>query len=139
MRRLIFTVFATASIAAAAAQAQQPASTRASNTGADTGAPQSAPRLPVAPLDDNSTAEQWLVAARSAIALGQTGKAQEAMERAQTRLLDRSVPLFRTNTPSTHPAIPLISQATRALGAGDRAGAMKLLEQAMPLAVAEGR
>lgn len=119
--------------------AQQPTSTRASNTGVDPGAPQSAPQLPVAALDDNSTAEQWLVAARSAMALGQTGKAQEAMERAQTRLLDRSVPLFKTNTPSTHPAIPLIAQATRALGAGDRAGAMRLLEQAMPLAVAGGR
>ena len=139
MRRFAFTVVAMTLATAVTAHGEQPTSNRASNTGADPGAPQSAPQLPVAPLGDNSTAEQWLVAARSAIALGQTGKAQEAMERAQTRLLDRSVPLFRTNTPSAHPAIPLISQATRALGAGDRAGAMKLLEQAMPLAVAETR
>ena len=93
-----------------------------------------APALPVPPVDENASAEEWLHAARSAIARGRTGEAQEAMERAQTRLLDRSVALFKTDRPSTHPAIPLISQASQALAAGDRAAAMQYLAQALPLA-----
>ncbi len=112
----------------------QPSSERASNTGADSGAPQVAPALPVPSLGADATAEDFLRAARIALVRGQTGEAQEAMERAQTRLLDRSVPLFRTDQPSTHPAIPLISQAIRALGAGDKAMAMQYLDQALPLA-----
>ena len=113
----------------------QPSSDRASNTGADLGAPQIAPSLPLPPVDDNASSEELLHVARSAIARGRTGEAQEAMERAQTRLLDRSVPLFKTNQPSTHPAIPVISEALRALGAGDRASAMANLDKAIPLAI----
>ena len=112
----------------------EPSSLRASNTGGDPDAPQIAPSLPLPPVDPNASAEEFLHAARSAIARGRTGEAQEALERAQTRLLDRSVPLFRTDQPSTHPAIPLISQASRALGAGDREAAMRYLDQALPLA-----
>ena len=113
----------------------QPSSDRASNTGADVNAPQIAPSLPLPSVDENASPEELLHAARSAIARGRTGEAQEAMERAQTRLLDHSVPLFKTNQPSTHPAIPLISEALHALGAGDRAGAMAYLDKAIPLAI----
>jgi hypothetical protein len=116
----------------------QPFSERASNTGADARAPQVAPSLPVPPVGENASAEDLLNAARSALVRGRTGEAQEAMERAQTRLLDRSVPLFKTDRPSTHPAIPLISQAIKALGVGDRASAMRYLDQALPLAKAAG-
>ena len=96
----------------------QPSSDRASNTGADVNAPQIAPSLPLPSVDENASPEELLHAAR-----------------AQTRLLDRSVPLFKTNQPSTHPAIPLISEALHALGAGDRAGAMAYLDKAIPLAI----
>ena len=116
-------------------QGSQPSSDRASNTGADMNAPQIAPALPLPPVDENASSEELLHVARSAIARGRTGEAQEAMERAQTRLLDRSVPLFKTNQPSTHPAIPLISEALHALGAGDRAAAMAYLDKAIPLAI----
>ncbi len=112
----------------------QPSSDRASNIAGAAAAPEVAPSLPVPNVGPNASAQDWLNAARAALALGQTGKAQEAMERAQTRLLDRSVPLFQTRQLSTHPAIPLISEALRALGAGDREGAMRYLDQALPLA-----
>ena len=112
----------------------QPFSNKASNTAGSANAPEIAPALPVPALDENASAEQLLRAARTAIVRGQTGEAQEAMERAQTRLLDRSVPLFKTDQPSRHPAIPLIQQALKALGEGDRTEAVKYVEQALPLA-----
>ena len=61
----------------------QPSSDRASNTGADVNAPRIAPSLPLPPVDENASSEDLLHAARSAIARGRTGEAQEAMERAQ--------------------------------------------------------
>lgn len=112
----------------------QPSSDRASNIAGAAAAPEVAPSLPVPDVGPNASAQDWLNAARAALALGHTGAAQEAMERAQTRLLDRSVPLFQTRQLSTHPAIPLISDALRALGAGDRETAMRDLDKALPLA-----
>jgi hypothetical protein len=73
------------------------------------------------------------MAARNALAAGRTGQAQEAMERAQTRLLDRSTPLFQTDRPSADPAVARISEALRALGAGDRAGALRVLDATLPM------
>jgi hypothetical protein len=51
---------------------------------------------------------------------------------AETRLLDRSTPLFQTNTPSANPAVSQISQALQALAAGDQARCMSLIDAAMP-------
>jgi len=51
---------------------------------------------------------------------------------AETRLLDRSTPLFQTNTPSANPAVSQISQALQALAAGDQARCMSLIEAAIP-------
>ena len=93
-----------------------------------------APTLPTPSVGENATAQELLVAARAALAAGRTGEAQEAMERAQTRLLDRSTPLFQTDRPSTHPAVAQISTALRALGARDRAGALRGIDAAIPLA-----
>lgn len=93
-----------------------------------------APTLPAPDVAENATPQQLLLAARAALAAGRTGQAQEAMERAQTRLLDRATPLFQTDRPSTNPAVAEISAALRALGAGDRAGAMRGIDAAMPLA-----
>src|SRR5690348_11620523 len=50
-------------------------------------------RLPPPPLEENASVRDFLVAARGALAAGRTGEAQEALERAETRALDRSVPL----------------------------------------------
>ena len=67
----------------------------------------------------------FLRAAQGALAAGRTGEAQQAMEMAQTRMLDRSVPLGQTGVPDSNPVVTLISQALRALGERDRAASMQ--------------
>ncbi len=91
-----------------------------------------APNLPSPQLGENASAQDYLVAARNALAAGRTGEAQQAMEEAQTRLLDRSVPLFQTNTPSQNPVVGQISQALQALAGGDKGRCMQLIEAAIP-------
>jgi hypothetical protein len=91
-----------------------------------------APNLPSPAVGDNASAPDYLAAARSALVAGRTGEAQQSLEMAQTRLLDRSVPLFQTNTPSANPVVAQISQALQALAAGDRSRCMQLIDAAMP-------
>jgi hypothetical protein len=93
---------------------------------------QIAPNLPSPAVGDNATAPDYLAAARNALAAGRTGEAQQSLEMAETRLLDRSTPLFQTNTPSANPAVSQISQALQALAAGDRSRCMSLIDAAMP-------
>ena len=57
----------------------------------------------------------YLRAAQSALQAGRTGETQQALEMAQTRLLDRSVPQAQTNNPSDNPAVTQVSQALKAL------------------------
>lgn len=111
-----------------------PLSPHASNTGAGDVRSTIAPTLPEPDVGENATPQQLLLAARASISAGRTGQAQEAMERAQTRLLDRATPLFQTDRPSAHPAVAQISTALRALGAGDRAGAIRAIDAAVPMA-----
>jgi hypothetical protein len=116
---------------APAAFAQNPTSDHASNIIASDTASTIAPALPAPDLGPGATPEAFLHAARSALATGRTGEAQQAMEMAETRLLDRSTPLFQTNDPSQNPLIHQIGEARRALGNGDRAQSMELLDQAI--------
>ena len=113
-----------------------PMGTKASNIGpSDTSSP-IAPNLPSPELSEGASAQAYLIAARNALAAGKTGEAQQAMEMAQTRLLDRSVPLFQTNTPSANPVVAQISQALQALAVGDKPRCMALIEAAIPNAKA---
>jgi hypothetical protein len=95
-----------------------------------------APNLPSPPVGENANAVDYLHAAQSALAAGRTGEAQQSLEMAQTRLLDRSVPLQQTTNPSDNPAVTQISQALKALAGGDRAQAMELIQSAIPTATA---
>ena len=88
-------------------------------------------RLPTPPVDDNASPRTFLLAARGALAAGRTGEAQEALERAETRSLDRSVPLFHTADPIRDRLVTQIEAVLHALGTGDRMQAMQLLEQAI--------
>jgi hypothetical protein len=113
-----------------------PMGTSASNiTPSETGST-IAPNLPSPELGDAASAQDYLLAARNALAAGRTGEAQQAMEMAQTRLLDRSVPLFQTHSPSANPVVSQISQALQALAAGDKPRCMSLIEAAIPNAKA---
>lgn len=110
------------------AQPTPAAGQRASNIDSADTRSRTAPNLPSPDLGPDAPIADYLRTAQSALAGGRTGAAQQALEMAETRLLDRSVPLGQTQTPSEDPAIHQISQALRALAAGDRAGCMNLIQ-----------
>lgn len=95
-----------------------------------------APNLPSPQLGPNATAVDYLRAAEYSLRADRTGEAQQALEMAQTRLLDRSVPQGQTDKPSANPAVAQIDQALHALAAGQRMQAMQLIEAAIPQASA---
>jgi hypothetical protein len=90
-----------------------------------------APNLPSPPLGPNAGPADYLRAARASLAAGRTGEAQQSLEMAQTRLLDRSVPYAQTNQPSGNPANAAIEEARHALAAGDRAATIRLIDAAL--------
>jgi hypothetical protein len=96
------------------------------------------PALPAPPVAEANRPSDYLRAAQSALAAGRTGEAEEALERAQTRMLDRSVPLGQTNDPSDNPTIGQISQARQALAGHNRAACLQLIETAIASATAQG-
>jgi hypothetical protein len=89
------------------------------------------PALPSPELPANASPNDYLRAARGALATGRTGEAQQALEMAETRALDRSVPLFQTNTPSKAPLVARIRAARDALGTGDRSATMRAIDAAL--------
>lgn len=93
-----------------------------------------APNLPSPQLGPNASPVDYLRAAQNSLAAGRSGEAQQSLEMAQTRLLDRSVAYGQTNAPSDNPAVEDISQALRALSAGDRNRAMQMIQSALPAA-----
>jgi hypothetical protein len=92
--------------------------------------PRPATPLPAPPISEEAGPRAFLRAAAHAVVAGHLGEAQEALEMAQTRLLDRSVPLGTTGIPSEQPAVQLITQARQALAAGDRGTCLKFIEDA---------
>jgi len=114
-----------------------PLSDRASNIGPNDTRSTIAPTLPTPALAPGAGPVQYLQAARASLAAGRTGEAQQSLEMAQTRLLDRSVPYNAVNAPSANPAVSQISEALRALGAGDRMRAMQIIDATIPQAAAE--
>jgi hypothetical protein len=95
--------------------------------------------LPAPPVGENASAQDFLRAAESALVAGRNGEAQQALEMAQTRLLDRSVPLFQTHTPSANPVVAQIAEALQALKSGDRMRTLTLIQAAIPNAAANPR
>ena len=80
--------------------ASGPFSNNASNIGPQDTTSTIAPNLPAPDVGPNAPPRAFLVAARSALLAGRTGEAQQALEMAVTRTLDRSVPLFQTGVPA---------------------------------------
>jgi hypothetical protein len=96
------------------------------------------PPLPSPSGGDEQRASDYLKAAQGALAAGRNDEARQALEMAQTRMLDRSVPLGQTNNPSDNPTVVQISQALQALTARDRATCMQLIQAAIGSASAQG-
>ncbi len=90
-----------------------------------------APTLPSPDVGDNGGPHAYLKAARDALAAGKTGLAQESLEMAETRTLDRSVAPSQAGIPAQGRLAGLIRDARMALGAGDRARAISLIDQAL--------
>lgn len=107
----------------------EPHSTKASNIGGTDTRSHIAPNLPAPAVGPDATSLHYLQAAQAALAANKTGEAQEAMERAETRLLDRSVALTSTNNVSQNPDVMTIEQARTALGNGDTARATQIITQ----------
>jgi hypothetical protein len=91
-----------------------------------------APNLPSPQVGENASVRDYLQAARSALLLGRTGEAQQALEMVETRALDRSVPLFSTNVAVKDPLVDEIEHALHALSTGDRGHATQIIETALP-------
>jgi len=107
-----------------------PLSDKASNATAGDTSSVIAPRLPTPSVGDDASPLAFLQAAERALTLGRTGEAQEAMERAESRLLDRDVAPSSAGKPSGQTLVAIMGDARRALAAGDRAGAMRLITEA---------
>jgi hypothetical protein len=93
--------------------------------------PESLPivRLPDPPVEDDAPASAFVNAARTAIALGRAGEAMEAIERAESRVLIRSVRPSRAGTPSDQALVRTLAEARGLLRQGLRAEALEKLAE----------
>jgi len=87
--------------------------------------------LPGPPAHSNEPPREFLEAARHALEAGQIGNAQEALERAETTLLNGSGPPVTASSPDTQHAILAVGAARRELAAHDRQGAMRAIDNAL--------
>jgi hypothetical protein len=94
--------------------------------------------LPSPDLPDTARASDYLGAAERSLAAGREQEAEQALEMAQTRMLDRSVPLGQTHDPSDNAAVSQIAEARRALADGDKEGCMRSIDAALQSARAQG-
>ncbi len=109
-----------------------PLSNKASNIdGADTHST-TAPTLPASGLGPNDSPQAYLREARAdLVKTGQTGQAQQAMEMAETRALDRSVVASQVDHPDDSTMVQRIRDARMALGRSDIPAAIKLIDLAL--------
>ena len=110
--------------------AGSPRSDRASNIAPADTRSEIAPRLPD-PATASNSPEAYLAAAQNALSSGRTGAAQEALERAETRLLSRSTDPSAVATPADMPMVQQIGQARQALASRDIAGARLAIRAAL--------
>ena len=126
MRRLIVLSLLLASTAAYAQRSAVPSQQAGNIT---PGSPEIANALPPPPADADSV-PALLATAESALKAGHTGAAQEALEEAETRALDRSVPYNDNDKSISGPVVDNITAARTALGNKDTKGAMTAVEAA---------
>ncbi len=90
-----------------------------------------APALPAPAVPSADPPSLFLIAARGAVQAGRTGEAQEALERAETRLLDRALPSPAAPLADNRPAVLAMAVARRALAVHDRQGAITAIDDAL--------
>ena len=87
--------------------------------------------LPSPTLSTDAPPGAFLEVARTALQGGRTGEAQEALERAETRLLDHPVEPAQIDAPDDTRAVLDIGVARRALARRDRSGAIRAIDEAL--------
>jgi hypothetical protein len=110
---------------------REPRSNRASNISAADTRSNVAPALPSPKIGDDAAPRDYLRAARDALAAGHTGEAQQSLEMAETRLLDRSVDPADAASPDNDDLVSRIKEALLALGDGDRSHAIQVVDSAL--------
>jgi hypothetical protein len=113
-----------------------PMSPQASNITAQDTRSVIAPSLPVPGIGENAAPIQFLNTARNALARGRTGEAQEALERAETRRLDRDS--MRGISPENDPMIGKIRAALDSLANHHAQMAEQNIAEALPASSQNG-
>ncbi len=108
-----------------------PLSDKASNTNAGDTKNVIAPRLPTPQVSESSGPRDFLIAARQALATNQTGEAQEALERAESRALEGNILASDIAMPSQKSTVQTIAAARQALAEGDRGASIMLIDKAL--------
>jgi hypothetical protein len=94
--------------------------------------------LPSPDLPPGSRPSEYLRAAQGAIVAGHRGEGEQALEMAETRILDRSVPLGQVRNVDDNPTVTAIHQARDALRAGNRDAALQSIQAAISSATTQG-
>jgi hypothetical protein len=89
-----------------------------------------APVLPVPPVAADAGPRGYLRAASTALGQGHTGEAESALERAETRLLDRSTDSTDAGVDRA-PMVQQVTAAREALGHGDVSRAKQIVDAAL--------
>lgn len=108
-----------------------PRSNKASNIVPGDTMSNAAPTLPSPPLSLDATSREYLVSARASLTGGRTGAAQQSLEMAETRALGGTIDAAKAGVPSDRTKVAIIRDALHALGAGDRAHAIQLIDVAL--------
>jgi hypothetical protein len=108
-----------------------PQSDKASNIAPTDTRSNIAPTLPSPGIGADAAPSDYLKAARASLVAGRTGEAQQSLEMAETRALDRSVVADQAGTPSNSKLVSQIGDARRALGNGDSKHAIELIDSAL--------
>jgi len=90
-----------------------------------------APSLPASALGLDAPSRDYLRAARVSLAAGHTGAAQQSLEMAETRVLGASDSPDQAKLPSPNAKVTEIRDALHALGNGDRAHAIQIIDIAL--------
>ena len=88
-----------------------------------------APTPPAPQVGPDARVATLLMSANQSLMHHQTGTADEALERAETNILQRSVIATRANDPSQDPVVAQIEQARQAIGRHDLQGAQATIQQ----------
>ena len=90
-----------------------------------------APRLPTPAGGENGSVATFLADAQQSLNQGKTGRAQEALERAETAMLQRAVPADQANMPDQAADVRQVTAARDMLAKHDINGAKQAIAAAM--------